>query len=125
MMTTPPQEDSTNAVESVNEAAATEAAPGEPPDPDEPGDSDPASAVEVLWYEVARVEAITWAANQALEFLRPRPSVDPEDQRAVERVHILVTLAAEVAEEALAEADSQLARLGKHVPERRAVGEQP
>jgi hypothetical protein len=112
-------------VESVNEAAATEAAPGEPPEVDEPGDSDPVSAVEVLWYEVARVEAIAWAANQALEFLRPRPSSDPEDQRAVERVHILVTLAAEVAEEALAEAENQLARLGKRVPERGAEEAQP
>jgi hypothetical protein len=124
-MTTPPHEDSTNAVESVNETAAAEAAPSEPPEVDEPLDSDPASAVEVLWYEVARVEAIAWAANQALEFLRPRPSADPEDQRAVERVHILVTLAAEVAEEALTEAENQLARLGKRVPERGKEEAQP
>jgi hypothetical protein len=118
-MTTPPREHDTSDVGPVNEAAAPEAAPGDLPEVDGPGDFDPNSAVELLWHRVARVEAIARAARDSLESLPPLRRSDPEDQRAVERLHVLVTVAAEFAEEALAEAERQLALHGEHTAHRR------
>ena len=68
-MTTPPREHDTSDVGPVNEAAALEAAPAEPPEVDGTGDFDPSSAVEWLWHRVARVEAIARAARDSLESL--------------------------------------------------------
>jgi hypothetical protein len=87
-MTTPPREHDTSDVGPVNETAAAEARPPEPPEVDESGDVDPDSAVERLWYQVARVEAIARAARDSLESLPPLRRSNTEDQRAVERLHV-------------------------------------
>ncbi|HEX2574299.1 MAG TPA: hypothetical protein VH877_32425 [Polyangia bacterium] len=73
-------------------------------------------------YQVARVEAIARAARDSLESLPPLRRSEPEDQRAVERLHVLVTVTVEFAEEALAEAEKQLALLGERTA-RRGPGE--
>ena len=121
-MTTPPREHDTNDVGPVNEAAVPEEAPGDLPEVDGPGGVDPNSAVERLWYQIARVEAIARAARDSLESLPPLRRSDSEDQRAAEWLHVLVTVTAEFAEEALAEAEKQLALLGEHTA-RRGPGE--
>ncbi|HEX2569759.1 MAG TPA: hypothetical protein VH877_09395 [Polyangia bacterium] len=72
---------------------------------------DPGDAIELLWYQLTRVEALAHAASETLESLPCGD--DPESRRAAERIYILVAATAESAEAALDVADAQLARLNE------------
>jgi hypothetical protein len=72
---------------------------------------DPGDAIEALWYELTRVEALAHAASQTLEAM-PRGQ-DPAARRAAERIYVLVMATAESAEAALDVADAQLGRLNE------------
>ena len=77
--------------------------------PDEP--FDPGEAIEALWYELTRVEALAHAASQTLESMPC--GQDPAARRAAERIYVLVMATAESAEAALDKADAQLGRFNQ------------
>ncbi len=83
---------------------------------------DAGSALEDLHVDLQRIEALSHAANQALERV-PRTD-DAEDRRALARLYALVTTTYDVVADALEEADEMVRRLGEVMKERRA-GTQP
>ena len=104
--------------------AAQEGSEGPGPESLEPLNEpfDPADAIEALWYELTRVEALAHAASQTLESLPC--GQDPAARRAAERIYVLVMATAESAEAALNVADAQLMRFNE-APEPGTRGKRP
>ena len=80
------------------------------PEAPTPDNFDPCQAAEELGFLMVRVEALAWATGQALGLPH-----GPEHIRERERLHVLASIAAEVAEEALSDAESILQRLTAHM----------
>jgi hypothetical protein len=73
---------------------------------------DPCQAAEELGFLLVRVEALAWATVQALGLPH-----GPEHTRERERLHVLVGLTAQVAEEALSDAEAILGHVTAHMAE--------
>jgi hypothetical protein len=95
------------------ETAAQDGSEAPGPEPLEPLNEpfDPSDAIEALWYELTRVEALAHAASQTLESMPC--GQDPAARRAAERIYVLVMATAESAEAALNVADAQLMRFNE------------
>jgi hypothetical protein len=82
------------------------------PDDSDSSNFDPSQAAEELGLLLVRVEALAWATVQALGLPH-----GPEHIRSRERLHALISLTAEVAEEALSDAEEILSHVAAHVAE--------
>jgi hypothetical protein len=80
------------------------------PDDTDSSNFDPCQAAEEMGYLLTRVEALAWATGQALGLPH-----GPEHSRERERLHVLVSLTAHVAEEALGNAEDILGQMAAHM----------
>ena len=72
---------------------------------------DPCQALEDLTHTLVRVEALAWATSQALGL----PHGGEDKKRSTGRLHALVSLTGEIAEEALDETDVVLSGMSNYM----------